>query len=892
MKNMTDKWGFVGTTVDGIEIIDLLSEGTDEGRVYYGILNKFIRSAVKIIDVREIYTKSPEQATTEDIIDTILNEIKILSRLRYPGLVRILKYGQVNSGDTKRDFGKIYMAMEYIQGKSLINTIKEILRDENSTIRLQLSSVVRALVQSFEIVSYMHRSGVTHLDLKPDNILATITDDGGIQVTIIDLGSSKIVDLQRFKDMDKKISPDYDHTVEQIGSDTPTKLYIKFDERYSPKKIKMKSGTLMDRKEILGVLFPSKDLYSLCLVIYDLVDVVRPYYSSDFINGLSRIAQQLKNYAEQEVKSDSEEKYDYLGKVLRYLRKLDPGFLSTVEIPELSTEGASRTEIMLNEGMVTLSGKLSKIINHPFFNRLNFVPQLEFEYLIFPDARHSRASHSLLTFHYMRQSLLALMDDLNFRLEVEREDIEGILLYSLLHDIGHYPLSHLFEDLSSLPGTKIPSDDDLFLPLLGIGSNSPYNDLVKNLHSGQSMREGQSNLKSIIFKYFGPKVVERIEWFGHICNKERVQETQGPTAIHFFLAGLIDSAIDLDKVAYLTKDSAMSGARIGSSINPYYYPSILKFPGIESIEKFLKEEVKGNSEKPLNVEKTPPRAILCIKDSGIATAESIILSRYWMVSRVYWHRVNRAISAAFKYVILNMLKNDNAFFMKFFGETFYYSETQALQWLSDKFDQTFRGDNKVYNPISALSEERSRASVFGRVRAFYFTNDQDKYEKLIEIAKGNKELELESNIGKKLTEFFKNHGVDEEYMKGNHDIFYEEQNDFYLKSGTILFDIPMKARDSIYPQNIMVYRGDPYRGDREDNLKSLDKSSSILGIKGRTFSKEFVNEAKKIRVFAQGKVKNLLEEIKRKYPEEDTPTAFDELVDCEILSLYGRIFEV
>ena len=41
-----------------------------------------------------------------------------------------------------------------------------------------------------------------------------------------------------------------------------------------------------------------------------------------------------------------------------------------------------------------------------------------------------------------------LLNDPSFRLMVEPFEIEATLLRAILHDIGHYPLSHMFEDFA------------------------------------------------------------------------------------------------------------------------------------------------------------------------------------------------------------------------------------------------------------------------------------------------------------------------------------------------------------------------------------------------------------------------------------------------------------
>ena len=70
-------------------------------------------------------------------------------------------------------------------------------------------------------------------------------------------------------------------------------------------------------------------------------------------------------------------------------------------------------------------------------------------------------------FEMAKRFVLSLLGDPRFRLMAEPSDVEAALLWALLHDVGHYPLSHMFEDLAEEErrvggGRTIPTDDDLF----------------------------------------------------------------------------------------------------------------------------------------------------------------------------------------------------------------------------------------------------------------------------------------------------------------------------------------------------------------------------------------------------------------------------------------------
>jgi uncharacterized protein len=84
-----------------------------------------------------------------------------------------------------------------------------------------------------------------------------------------------------------------------------------------------------------------------------------------------------------------------------------------------------------------------KIIDNPIFQRLRRIRQLSGAHLTYPAAQHTRFEHSLGVMHIASQSGQAL----NEKGILKSDDIEILRLAGLLHDIGHGPFSHLFEEV-------------------------------------------------------------------------------------------------------------------------------------------------------------------------------------------------------------------------------------------------------------------------------------------------------------------------------------------------------------------------------------------------------------------------------------------------------------
>ena len=123
----------------------------------------------------------PEFGEDDMAIATLKEEARIAMQLSHKHIVRL--------HNLQKAHGHYYLVMEFVEGR----TLREILELYG---RLSLDSVAQIARVSSDALSYAHRHGVIHRDLKPDNLL--LTQDGVLK--IIDFGIACLSDAQRLSE--------------------------------------------------------------------------------------------------------------------------------------------------------------------------------------------------------------------------------------------------------------------------------------------------------------------------------------------------------------------------------------------------------------------------------------------------------------------------------------------------------------------------------------------------------------------------------------------------------------------------------------------------------------------------------------------------------------------
>jgi len=254
------------------------------------------------------------------------------------------------------------------------------------------------------------------------------------------------------------------------------------------------------------------------------------------------------------------------------------------------------------------------VINSPFFQRLRLIKQTPGASWVYPGANHTRLEHSLGVMHLageLAQKLLS--EDKSWKELPENEKakrVQKVRLAGLLHDIGHGPFSHVFEEFLKKVNARINHE-----------------------HIGEVIIN--KKISSII------KETPNVQW-----NDEDVKDIVGwLNESRYGLGSIITESINVDALDYLVRDAYYTGTK------EYGFVDVERIIDNINVVRLFPEENQDLKEtgtivlrKRTEREKIPDKdIILAINERAIIAVESFFVSRLEMYEAVYYHRTVRAI---------------------------------------------------------------------------------------------------------------------------------------------------------------------------------------------------------------------------------------------------------
>ncbi len=173
-------------------------------------------------------------------------------------------------------------------------------------------------------------------------------------------------------------------------------------------------------------------------------------------------------------------------------------------------------------GYVGMTEVERRIVDTWPIQRLREIKQLSIAYLVYPGGSHSRFTHALGTMHVAGQMAEALKRSV----DISDDQWQLIRLAGLLHDVGHGPFSHSYEEV--------------LMKHRGINHEQMGEEVVKKSQLADTIKECG----------FSPDEVTELA-FGKKPRGKR------------YLNQVVASQVDADKLDFLVRDSYFTGVEYG-----------------------------------------------------------------------------------------------------------------------------------------------------------------------------------------------------------------------------------------------------------------------------------------------------------------------------------------
>jgi uncharacterized protein len=260
---------------------------------------------------------------------------------------------------------------------------------------------------------------------------------------------------------------------------------------------------------------------------------------------------------------------------------------------------------------------LWQLIQTPAIQRLRRIKQLGFSDFVYPGATHTRFAHVLGAMQMARR-MLDVFEKNNALASTNELPIErtATLAAALLHDIGHGPYSHVFEEVCESLGHH-KKHEAYTLELLDM-----------------------------------PEIKIELERGGvHEKTKKFFEAEPGYSVFN----AIISSQLDCDRLDFLCRDRHHTGIRSAAIDLAWLFDSL-------QIEKV-----------PVDDDGIASEYGFVFSEKGLAVAEEFVIAYMKMYHTVYFHKATRGVQHLVKDMLLELLKNSsdrpeikNLSFVKFF----------------------------------------------------------------------------------------------------------------------------------------------------------------------------------------------------------------------------------
>ncbi len=224
-------------------------------------------------------------------------------------------------------------------------------------------------------------------------------------------------------------------------------------------------------------------------------------------------------------------------------------------------------------GYVNIARVEKDVVDSFPVQRLHRLRQLAGAEYVYPGANHTRFEHSIGTMHLAQ----LLTENSALSQYLSEEEGQMIRFAALLHDVGHGPFSHVFEHLLEKFLDKTHEEMTVWIV-------------------------EESELSDVLGKVgFDAKSISKLAT-GSLCRKGKT-----------FMDQMIQSAVDVDKLDFIVRDTYHTGAKYGN---------------VDVIRLIHMLDILDEN--------------LAVDLGALSALESLILARIESFKSIYFHRVSRA----------------------------------------------------------------------------------------------------------------------------------------------------------------------------------------------------------------------------------------------------------
>ncbi|WP_156029296.1 HD domain-containing protein [Sphingobium sp. DC-2] len=244
-----------------------------------------------------------------------------------------------------------------------------------------------------------------------------------------------------------------------------------------------------------------------------------------------------------------------------------------------------------------------RVIQTRPFQRLRRVKQLGFSDFVYPGATHSRLAHSIGVFHTARQ-LMSIIREKVGSSNWNASKANAALAAALVHDVGHGPFSHAFEEVGKRLSLKLAHHEHVSDVLI---RDSEISSPLKELGSG-----------------FANDVAEVIA-------------SAGPRSVY---DAVVSSQFDADRLDYIRRDRLMAG----SSHGVIDYDWLISNLQVETISTGVDDQ------------KVSDLQTFVIGPKGLHATEAYVLGLFQLYPTIYLHKTTRGIEKIFTELMVKVFE--------------------------------------------------------------------------------------------------------------------------------------------------------------------------------------------------------------------------------------------